>query len=93
MIHRRTPQLAGGGEIIRWHAALLAQPAGRPQFEQGRTAPDIGAVVGHIKGQIPHQLHPMAVGGLAQLLPLPLQLPLHQRLPQQGRRLVLVEAD
>ena len=34
----------------------------------------------------------MAVGGLAQLLPLPLQLPLHQRLPQQGRRLVLVEA-
>ena len=92
MIHRRTPQLAGGGEIIRWHATLLAQPAGRPQFEQGWTAPDISAVVGHIKGQIPHQLHPMAVGGLAQLLPLPLQLPLHQRLPQQGRRLVLVEA-
>ena len=54
-------------------------------------APDIGAVVGHIEGQIAQDLHPQAAGQRQQPQPLDLQLPLHQGLLQQGVLLVPVE--
>ena len=54
-------------------------------------APDIGAVMGHIEGQIAQDLHPQAAGQRQQPQPLDLQLPLQQGLLQQGVLLVPVE--
>ena len=61
-VHRRAPELARFGEVIGRYAALGAQGAARAQRKQAGVAPNIGAVVGHIKGQIAEDLHPQAAG-------------------------------
>ena len=90
-VHRRAPELARFGEVIGRHAALGAQGAERTQRKQAAMAPDIGAVMGHIEGQIAEDLHPQAAGQRQQPQPLDLQLPLEQGLLQQGVLLVPVE--
>ena len=90
-VHRSAPELARGRKVIRGDATLLGEMAGPCQGKQGAATPDIGAVVGHVKGQITHHLHPLAVGLTPQVLPLPLEMPLEQGLLQQGYGLLLLE--
>ena len=78
------PELTGGREVIGWHAALGGEPAVGTHGEQAATAPDIGAVVGDVEGQITHNLDVATAGVLQQPLPLPLQLPLQQGFPLEG---------
>ena len=75
-IHRRAPQLAGGGKVVGRHTALADQQAIGRHGEQPGPAPDIGTVMGDIKRQVTQQPHPPLAGTLPQGLPLLLELPL-----------------
>ena len=90
-VHRGAPELARGGKVIRGNTALLGELACPCHGKQAAATPDIGAVMGHVKRQITHHLHPLAVGLAPQVLPLPLEMPLEQGLLQQGYGLLLLE--
>ena len=90
-VNRGAPELARGRKVIRRDTALLGELACLCQGKQAAATPDVGAVMGHVKGQITHHLHPLAVGLAPQVLPLPLEMPLEQGLLQQGYGLLLLE--
>ena len=96
------PQLALLREVVRRHARHPAGPPRLVQQELPPLAPHVGAVQGHIDGQIPDDPHPQAVGVVLQGLPLGEEPELHrlvksdilrQLLPggRQRRRVVVQE--
>ena len=67
---RVAPQLAVGGETVRWAAGHLGGPAVLVQLELFRVGPHVGAVQGHIDGQVANNGDAFLIDILLQAPPL-----------------------
>ena len=67
---RVAPALAGLAEIIRRYSGHENGPLGAVELEQFGMGPDIGAVLGHVDGQVADELHVVLPAVAAQGPPL-----------------------
>ena len=88
VVYRVSPELPCPAEVVGRHPGDKGSPSPRVELEQGGVCPDIGAVVVHVAGQIPHDGHAETVAVIFQGPPLPEEQVLTETLPLcEGRHL------